>query len=120
MEQTVLGLKIKWCSGAASHVAARAIPPAAATGWATASATATRWFQSPSRGRGPWPHECSSPRARTTGDPNYSGCLDPNASDYDCSGGSGDGPRYTGEVRVVGDDRYDLDRDGDGIACEPS
>ena len=31
-------------------------------------------------------------------DPNYSGCLDPNASDYDCAGGSGDGPKYTGRV----------------------
>lgn len=52
-------------------------------------------------------------------DPNYTGaCLDPNASDYDCAGGSGDGPKYTGTVTVVGDDHYGLDRDGDGIACE--
>jgi hypothetical protein len=54
-------------------------------------------------------------------DPSYSGaCLDPNASDYDCAGGSGDGPLYTGPVQVVGDDHYDLDRDGDGLACESS
>jgi len=52
-------------------------------------------------------------------DPNYAGaCLRPNAYDYDCAGGSGDGPYYTGFVRVVGDDHYDLDRDGDGTACE--
>ena len=52
-------------------------------------------------------------------DPNYEGaCLDPNSSDYDCEGGSGDGPDYTGTVDVVGDDPYDLDRDGDGIACD--
>ena len=52
-------------------------------------------------------------------DPNYAGaCLDPNSSDYDCEGGSGDGPDYTGMVEVVGDDPYDLDRDGDGIACD--
>jgi hypothetical protein len=52
-------------------------------------------------------------------DPNYAGaCLRPGASDYDCEGGSGDGPFYTGEVRVVGDDHYDLDRDGDGVACD--
>ena len=51
-------------------------------------------------------------------DPNYSGCLDPNAYDYDCIGGSGDGPRYTGPVRVLGDDQYDLDRDGDGVGCD--
>lgn len=52
-------------------------------------------------------------------DPNYAGaCLDPNASDYDCAGGSGDGPLYTGEVTVVGEDRYGLDSDGGGIGCE--
>ena len=52
-------------------------------------------------------------------DPNYAGaCLRPDAYDYDCAGGSGDGPLYTGQVRVVGDDHYDLDRDGDGIACD--
>ena len=53
-------------------------------------------------------------------DPNYTGaCLKPYVSDYDCAGGSGDGPYYTGYVEVVGDDHYDLDRDGDGVACEP-
>ena len=32
--------------------------------------------------------------------PSYEGaCLDPNASDYDCRGGSGDGPLYTGVTR---------------------
>ena len=51
----------------------------------------------------------------------YTGaCLDPNASDYDCSGGSGDGPEYTGMVTVVGADDYELDRDGDGTACDVS
>jgi hypothetical protein len=51
-------------------------------------------------------------------DPNYEGaCLDPAASDYDCEGGSGDGPEYTGTVTVVGDDHFDLDRDGDGVGC---
>jgi len=52
-------------------------------------------------------------------DPNYAGaCLDPNAVDYDCAGGSGDGPEYTGPVTVVGSDHYGLDRDGDGYGCE--
>jgi hypothetical protein len=51
-------------------------------------------------------------------DPNYSGCLDPNASDYDCIGGSGDGPLYTGEVIVLGVDHYGLDANGNGIGCE--
>lgn len=59
-----------------------------------------------------------SPVSAPSCDPNYSGCLDPNATDYDCAGGSGDGPRYTGRVRVIGNDHYDLDRDGDGIACD--
>ena len=52
-------------------------------------------------------------------DPNYSGaCLDPNSPDYDCAGGSGDGPDYTGRVVIVGDDHFDLDRDGDGWGCD--
>ena len=46
-------------------------------------------------------------------DPSYEGaCLDPNSPDYDCEGGSGDGPDYTGPVTVVGDDHFGLDRDG--------
>ena len=53
-------------------------------------------------------------------DPNYTGaCLDPNAYDYDCEGGSGDGPDYAGTVAVVGEDHFGLDRDGDGVGCEP-
>jgi hypothetical protein len=44
----------------------------------------------------------------------------PVASDVDCSGGSGDGPAYTGPVSVHGPDEYDLDRDGDGAGCESS
>mgnify|MGYP003289799138 CR=1 FL=1 len=39
--------------------------------------------------------------------------------DYDCAGGSGNGPYYVkGPIRVVGPDDYELDYDGDGIACE--
>nr|WP_296073278.1 G5 domain-containing protein [uncultured Actinoplanes sp.] len=61
---------------------------------------------------------------KTTGgggtcDPNYSGACVPVADDVDCAGGSGNGPAYVrGPVRVVGSDIYDLDRDGDGIACD--
>jgi hypothetical protein len=51
--------------------------------------------------------------------PSYTGaCLDPNASDYDCIGGSGNGPKYTGKVRVVGPDVFRLDADHDGWGCE--
>jgi hypothetical protein len=40
---------------------------------------------------------------------------------YDCEGGNGNGPHYTGRVTVVGtSDPFDLDRNGDGIGCENS
>lgn len=45
-------------------------------------------------------------------------CLDPYASDYDCIGGTGNGPKYTGLVRVVGPDVFRLDADRDGWGCE--
>jgi hypothetical protein len=52
-------------------------------------------------------------------DPNYTGACVPIASDVDCAGGSGNGPAYVqGPVYIVGGDPYDLDRDGDGIACD--
>ncbi|WFE50188.1 G5 domain-containing protein [Micromonospora sp. WMMD1155] len=51
-------------------------------------------------------------------DPNYSGCV-PIASDVDCLPKRGDGPAYvSGPIRVIGSDIYDLDRDGDGTACD--
>ncbi len=50
--------------------------------------------------------------------PNYSGCLDANAVDYDCVGGAGNGPLFTGEVRVLGRDVFQLDSDGDGLGCD--
>jgi endonuclease YncB( thermonuclease family) len=49
----------------------------------------------------------------------YDPCIAPGA-DVDCAGGSGNGPRYTGPVRVTGSDPYDLDSDGDGYGCEDS
>jgi hypothetical protein len=53
-------------------------------------------------------------------DPAYPGaCLDPAAVDYDCAGGSGNGPEYvTGPVRVRPPDPFGLDSDGDGWGCE--
>ena len=62
----------------------------------------------------------TAPAARAAGcDPNYAGACVPIASDVDCAGGSGNGPEYvSGPVRVVGQDIYKLDRDGDGIACD--
>jgi hypothetical protein len=50
--------------------------------------------------------------------PGYSPCLPP-ASDYDCAGNEGNGPKYVdGPIRVTGPDRYDLDRDGNGVGCQ--
>ena len=66
----------------------------------------------------------AAPPPKETGEdchPSYEGaCLDPNASDYDCAGGSGDGPEYVeGPIRVVGSDPYELDTGGEpGVACE--
>jgi hypothetical protein len=52
-------------------------------------------------------------------DSNYADACVPIASDVDCAGGSGNGPAYVdGPVRIVGSDVYDLDNDGDGIACD--
>jgi hypothetical protein len=53
--------------------------------------------------------------------PSYVGaCLDPTASDYDCAGGSGNGPKYVqGPVKVRPPDPFDLDADADGLGCEP-
>ncbi len=51
-------------------------------------------------------------------DPNYSPCV-PIASDVDCFGGKGNGPKYVkGPVRVIGKDIYKLDGNHNGIGCE--
>jgi hypothetical protein len=67
----------------------------------------------------PPPAPAPQPPAGGGCDPNYRGACVPIASDVDCAGGSGNGPAYVqGPVTVVGSDIYDLDRDGDGVACE--
>ncbi|MDQ2650977.1 MAG: hypothetical protein M3Z03_15675, partial [Actinomycetota bacterium] len=56
---------------------------------------------------------------------NYSGCLN-RTGDYDCIGKTGDpdwqpgdGPNFaSGPITVTGSDVFDLDLDGNGIACE--
>ncbi|MGW4635447.1 hypothetical protein [Nocardia sp. NPDC004415] len=60
----------------------------------------------------------ASPIARDC-HPSYDPCV-PINSDVDCLGGGGDGPGYTGRVRVIGPDEYELDDNGDGIGCEPA
>ncbi len=53
-------------------------------------------------------------------DPSYPGvCLHDGIGDYDCAGGSGNGPNYVdGPIRVLPPDPFGLDRDGDGLGCE--
>src|SRR6266542_1590775 len=53
-------------------------------------------------------------------DPAYpDACLHDGIGDYDCAGGSGNGPNYVdGPIRVLPPDPFDLDRDGDGVGCE--
>ena len=53
-------------------------------------------------------------------DPSYPDvCLNPNAEDYDCAGGSGNGPLYVeGPISVSPPDPFDLDADSDGVGCE--
>jgi hypothetical protein len=71
----------------------------------------------------PPPPSTAPPPPETTPaqcDPSYPDvCLDPAVEDYDCAGGSGDGPRYVeGPIRVLPPDPFDLDREGDGVGCE--
>jgi hypothetical protein len=65
----------------------------------------------------PPPPPTSAPR---NCDPSYPDvCLDPNAEDYDCAGGSGNGPLYVeGPISVRPPDPFGLDADGDGVGCE--
>jgi hypothetical protein len=53
-------------------------------------------------------------------DPSYPDvCLHDGIGDYDCAGGSGNGPNYVdGPVKVLPPDPFDLDRDGNGTGCE--
>jgi hypothetical protein len=61
------------------------------------------------------------PAAPSGCDSNYAEACVPISSDVDCAGGSGNGPAYfDGIAKVVGSDIYELDRDGDGYACEPN
>jgi hypothetical protein len=46
-------------------------------------------------------------------------CLHDGIGDYDCAGGSGNGPNYVpGPLRVLPPDPFGLDRDHDGTGCE--
>lgn len=67
----------------------------------------------------PPPPPPPSPSSNCT--PGYSPCLPLGPSDYDCYGGSGNGPAYTEPgvtYRVTGSDPYGLDADNNGYGCE--
>ncbi len=86
-----------------------AVPVAPDPGPVPKPAPAPKPAPSPKPAPAPAPQTCT---------PGYDPCLPP-ASDYDCAGGKGNGPKYVnGPVRVTGSDPYGLDRDGDGIGCE--
>lgn len=53
-------------------------------------------------------------------DPAYpDACLRDGIGDYDCAGGSGNGPNYVdGPITVRAPDPFGLDSDGDGVGCE--
>jgi hypothetical protein len=126
-----LGLIILIAAIAGAASSPGAAPRAGSTVTVTATATRTvkvRVTKKPKPARTKTVTVTARPKPRSAGGketqsrprnctPGYSPCLAP-ASDYDCRGGSGNGPKYTGPVRVTGSDPYDLDRDGDGKACE--
>jgi hypothetical protein len=60
------------------------------------------------------------PPTRTGCDPSYPDvCLEQGTGDYDCSGGSGNGPNYVdGPIVVRPPDPFDLDANHDGTGCE--
>jgi Staphylococcal nuclease homologue len=68
----------------------------------------------------PTPRPTPKPKPASNCHPSYAGvCLKVGAGDYDCAGGSGNGPNYVkGPFRVVGPDEFRLDADHDGIGCE--
>jgi hypothetical protein len=62
----------------------------------------------------------SAPAPGKDCDPSYpDACLKVGIGDYDCAGGSGNGPNCVeGPVTVRGPDPFGLDDDGDGVGCE--
>ena len=68
----------------------------------------------------PTPEPTPAPAPITSCDPSYpSVCIPVGAADYDCAGGSGNGPNYiAGPLTVLPPDPHGLDSDGDGVGCE--
>jgi hypothetical protein len=74
-------------------------------------------FDAPPQPREPAPQQ---PPPTSNCDPSYPDvCIPIGAADYDCAGGSGNGPNYIqGPIRVLPPDPHGLDGNGDGIGCE--
>jgi hypothetical protein len=82
----------------------------------------------PNKAAPPWTRVKLLVATRDACTPGYSPCLRPHPTgggipflqDYDCAGGSGDGPYYVhGTVRVTGNDvYYGLDTNHNGYGCE--
>jgi hypothetical protein len=111
----IIGLGLVIASGFAPEP-----PTAAVNGGITPTATATKVIKpidtSAFEQKTVTPVKTQTPESNCH--PSYSGCLKQNVGDYDCTGGSGNGPNYTGPVQVYGSDPFDLDRDNDGWGCE--
>jgi hypothetical protein len=96
----------------------------------TEETTATTRKPTTATTRKPPPPTTAAPTTVTTSaaptcNANYSACLS-KSTDYDCIGKAGDpdwqrgdGPNFvSGPITVTGSDVFDLDVDGNGIACE--
>jgi hypothetical protein len=82
-----------------------------------ATPTAQPQATPPSQQEPPPPQQ---PTPASNCDPSYPDvCIPIGSADYDCAGGSGNGPNYIqGPIRVLPPDPHGLDRDGDGWGCE--
>jgi hypothetical protein len=121
-----LGIVLSGCSGSSGNDLAT--PANVSTPTVESSPTPALTLEVEEETDQPTPTAESSPTPKLTVEaeeeapalnctPGYDPCLPP-AYDYDCQGGSGNGPAYTGRVNVTGPDIYGLDRDGDGVGCE--
>jgi hypothetical protein len=65
------------------------------------------------------PPQTTSAPARNCDSAYPDACLHDGIGDYDCAGGSGNGPNYVeGPITVRAPDPFGLDSDDDGVGCE--
>lgn len=114
---------VRPASATASPTAVRTAPVTALTAAPTVVATARPATPAPTPTRTPAPVTPAPPPPpppTSNCDPSYPDvCIPRGAADYDCAGGTGNGPNYIrGPIRVLPPDPHDLDRDGNGIGCQ--